>query len=139
MLIQMSKQNKTKAGSYIELPNILASKKAIINVKNLDNKCVVWSLLSYLHNDKIDNHPERITKYTQYLDSVIKPKDIVYPINIQSDVKKFEKLNDIKINVFYYEETDKNFNNLLTLYNTNIKKEKVCNLLLLTGSKICQN
>ena len=32
-----------------------------------------------------------------------KPKDIVYPLDIQNYISKFQKLNTIKINVFQYQ------------------------------------
>ena len=34
---------------------------------------------------------------------MIQQKDIQYPIDIQQDIPKFEKLNNIKINVFDYD------------------------------------
>ena len=38
-----------KGESYIPLPDFLMRKKAIINMKNKDNKCFLWSVLRYLH------------------------------------------------------------------------------------------
>ena len=35
--------------SYIPLPEFIKKKNAIINIKNEDNKCFLWSVLSYLY------------------------------------------------------------------------------------------
>ena len=52
-------------GSYIELPKQIAPKKAIINMKNEDDKCFLWCVLRALNLVKKDN--ERI-------DSTLKSK-----------------------------------------------------------------
>lgn len=46
----------TNGGSYIALPKWLEDKKAIINIKNRDNMCFLWTLLSHFHpaNDHKD-------------------------------------------------------------------------------------
>ena len=44
--------------SYIELPESLANKKAIINLKNTDNKCFMWAVTRALHPAK--DNSERI-------------------------------------------------------------------------------
>ena len=46
--------------TWIPLPKELANKKAIINIKNKDNKCFLWCVLRALNSK--DNHPERIDK-----------------------------------------------------------------------------
>ena len=44
--------------SYIELPESLAKKKAVINLNNKDNQCFMWAVIRALN--MTDNHPERI-------------------------------------------------------------------------------
>ncbi len=53
--------------SYIPLPEWVANKKAVINIKNDDNNCFIYSVLcGYL--DICDKpHPERVNHYTNYL------------------------------------------------------------------------
>jgi hypothetical protein len=132
ILVQFSKTKKTKAGSYIETPKILANKKAIVNIKNNDDKCIIWALLTFLHYDKVkDGCKSKLSSYEQYISSIKTPIDIKYPIDIQTDIKKFERLNNIKINVFEYDEKDFEFKNIKPLYNTSIRNDNVCNLLLL--------
>ena len=133
IVIQISKSKKTRAGCYIELPELLKYKRAIVNMKNkTDDKCLEWSLLSWRHYEDIKNKDRNnICYYKKYFNELIIPKDIKYPIDIQKDISKYEKLNNIKINVFYYEEKDTDFVNLKTLYNTSERNKDVCNLLLI--------
>ena len=58
LVLHTTRWDPVNAGSYIELPPALKNKKAIINMKNQDDKCFMWSVLRAL-NPK-DNHPERI-------------------------------------------------------------------------------
>ena len=47
--------------SYSPLPREIAVKKAVINVKNLnDHECYKWSVTVPLYTPKV--HPERLTK-----------------------------------------------------------------------------
>ena len=129
IIIQLSKSKKTKAGSYIQTPEILKYKKAIVNIKNMnDDKCLEWCLLAYKHYEDVNNKDKNDPKhYKKYYNELNIPIDIKYPIDIQQDIKRYEKLNDIKINVFAYENNDKDFSNLQTLYNSTKRNENVCN------------
>ena len=46
--------------SYIPLPAFLAAKKAIINLKNKDDKCFKWTIARALNS--VEKHSERIDK-----------------------------------------------------------------------------
>ena len=52
--ISMHRLNLTRGSSYIPLPDWLAKKKAIINPKNLDEKCFKWSVITALKWKEID-------------------------------------------------------------------------------------
>ena len=88
--------------THIELPNRLKNSiKGLINIKNNDNKCLLWCHLRHLNPLKI--HSERITKKKKKkkinnLDS----EEIKFPIS-KKDYCKIERQNDICINVFCYE------------------------------------
>jgi len=96
--------------------------------------CIIWCLLAHKYYETINNnHKSDVSTYKKYFDEIKQPKDIIYPIDIQKDISKFEKLNNIKRNVFEYDGSyacDYDRNNI-TLYNTNNKNENVINLLLL--------
>jgi len=59
--LALNRYNPLRRKSYIPVPQTLANKKAIINVKNKDNKCFLWSILAALH--PADKDPQRVSKY----------------------------------------------------------------------------
>ena len=96
-----------KASSYIDLPEELKNKKALINMKNEnDHKCFLWCVLRAL-NPK-DTHPERIDKDLKSKENTLNMSGITYPVNIKEDIKRFEKQNpDISISVLGYSKDEK--------------------------------
>ena len=90
--------NPTKGSSYILLPEWISNKKAIVNIKNKDEKCFLWCILRYLHPK--ESHEEKIKDLEKYEFS-LKTKGITFPMKLK-DISKFEKLNpDLPgINVF---------------------------------------
>ena len=95
-----------RGNTWIPLPKELADKKAIINMKNKDNKCFVWNVLRAL-NPK-DNHPERIDKELMEKEDTLNMKGIKYPVNLKEDIDRFEKQNpEISITVLGFNEKDK--------------------------------
>ena len=52
LYLNIAKYEPLKGSSYIPLPETLANKKAIINVKNDDNKCLEWALKFALYPAK---------------------------------------------------------------------------------------
>ena len=96
--------NPTKGSTYIPLPVWITNKKAIINIKNKDDKCFIWCILRYLH--PIDNHEERLTDLKKYEFS-LNTKGITFPVKLK-DISKFEKLNPTipGINVFSVNESN---------------------------------
>eukprot|EP01052_Picozoa_sp_SAG31_P050225 SAG31_NODE_11366_length_1038_cov_1.595314_1_plen_278_part_00 len=89
-----------KGGSYIQLPKVLSTKKAIINVKNKDHECFKWSLLASQFPAKKDG--ERVSKYVEHQEK-LDFTGISYPTPL-TDLPKFERRNKISINVFGYSE-----------------------------------
>ena len=96
-----------KASSYIDLPEELKNKKALINMKNEnDHKCFLWSVLRAI-NPK-NNNPERIDKDLKSKENTLNMSGITYPVNIKEDIKRFEKQNpDISISVLGYSKDEK--------------------------------
>ena len=53
-----------KGSSYIPLPDWISNKKAIINIKNRDQKCFLWCILRYLNpKDKYGEELKDLKKY----------------------------------------------------------------------------
>ena len=56
------KRNFKCWGSYIDPPYWIKNKKAIINLKNEDDKCFQYPATNPLNNDKIKREPQRLSK-----------------------------------------------------------------------------
>ena len=94
-----------RGSSYIELPKELKDKKAIINMKNEDNRCFIWCVLRALYPFKEDRN--KIDKTLKSKIETLNTTGIEYPVSL-SDINKFEKQNEtISITVFGYNEKDK--------------------------------
>ena len=92
--------------SYVKIP---LRSNALINIKNNDNYCFIWSKLASLYPcDKY--HPNRVSKYKQYFVELnIESFDFTNSFRC-SDVHKFEKLNDLSITMselnFYQDKNE---------------------------------
>ncbi|KYN02845.1 hypothetical protein ALC62_06325, partial [Cyphomyrmex costatus] len=75
-------------------------KRAVINVQSKDNACFAWSVVSALHPAQENGHRE--FSYPHY-SSVLNLTNIEFPMTL-SQIKKFENLNDISINVYAIED-----------------------------------
>ena len=94
-----------RGNTWIPLPKELVDKKAIINMKNKDNKCFMWCVQRAL-NPK-NNHPERVDEDLISKQDTLNMKGIEYPVSLK-DIDRFEKQNpNISITVFGYNEKDK--------------------------------
>ena len=54
------KTSLKRGNSYIKSPDWVANKKAIMNPKNVVDRCFEYSIVVALHHKEIKNHPERI-------------------------------------------------------------------------------
>ena len=99
------KWDPLNAGSYIDLPPYLKNKKAIINMKNKDDKCFLWCVLRAL-NPKND-HPERVDKDLISKQDTLNMKGIKYPVDFRG-IDHFESLHpDISITVLGYTKDER--------------------------------
>ena len=94
-----------KGGSYIPLPKFIQKKNAIINIKNKDDKCFLWSVIRYLH--PVQKNGERINDLKKY-ENDLNFKQINFPVQVK-DITKFENQNpDLPgINVFSVDDNNK--------------------------------
>ena len=88
-----------RGGSYIDSPKWLKDKKSTINQKNNDHKCFQYAVTLALNLDKINDHPERISKIKPFIEQY-NWKDIDFP-STSKDWKKFELNNEIALNILY--------------------------------------
>ena len=122
--MNIAKYTPLKGSSYIDLPDYLKNKKAIVNVKNQDNKCLEWALLSSLY--PTHDNPQRVTKYKDH-EKELNFADIEFPVTLK-DIPKVEKQNSLAINVFGYSESA----GIHPLYLTKDLTSDPINLLLIT-------
>ena len=94
-----------------------------VNVKNEDNKCLKWALLSALHPAK--DHPHRVNKYMHFKELRFTGVDFPVPL---SQMPKVERLNNLAINVFGYSQQA----GIHPLYLTKDLTRDPINLLLIT-------
>ena len=95
--------NPAKGSSYIPLPDWLMRKKAIVSIRNKDNKCFIWSILRYFHPKKRDD--SCFTDLKKYENELKIPKGFSFPVKT-TDITKFENANPSipGINVFSVDE-----------------------------------
>ena len=131
LVLHTTRWDPINAGSYIELPQELKNRKAIINMKNQDDKCFLWSVLRAL-NPK-DNHPERIDNELKSKVDILNMQGIQYPVSFRG-IDRFESQNpEISITVLGYNK-DERVNTLKVSKYTGSKHDIVL-LLIKDGEK----
>ena len=105
LVLHTTRWEPVNAGSYIELPQELKNRKAIINMKNQDDKCFMWSVLRAL-NPK-DKNAERIDNDLKSKVETLNMEGIQYPVSFRG-IDRFEHLNpEISISVLGYNKEEK--------------------------------
>lgn len=133
LVIKTRKAPKIVAGRKINLPaGISASRHGITNPDNLDDeKCFDWCLIIYLARKK---YPEKaikgeVRKLNPFTNLLKVPDGVTYPVDPELYASEYEKLNDIKINVWTY---DLSTDELELLWDTsNTRNRNVVDLLYL--------
>ena len=128
-----------RGSSYIELPAVIANKKACINIQNTDERCFLYCVVA--HDNPKAKNAFRPQQYEKHFDEYKEWKH-EFPMTI-SLIPKFEKQFNKSINVYRYEthydsEEKKHKVNFNPLYVTpNVKEyNNWINLLMITeGNK----
>ncbi|XP_028417042.1 uncharacterized protein LOC114541307 [Dendronephthya gigantea] len=118
--LSIAQYTPVKGSSYIPLPSKINAKKAVINIKNSDNKCFMWSVLAALH--PVKQSAERLHHYQQFQDE-LDLAGIEFPVTVDK-IGKFERQNHISVNVFGFEDV------LFPIYITKEHFDTHVNLLL---------
>ncbi|XP_050498751.1 uncharacterized protein LOC126884985 [Diabrotica virgifera virgifera] len=125
--------NKVEIGngsSYIKIPEQIQKRHACINIKNYDQNCFYWAIISSLYPAKI--HTERTSAYPYY-STALKTEDLEAPMPL-SHITKFEKINTISVNVYALELNqvkEKQFYEVVPARLTQNKLDRHVNLLLI--------
>ena len=88
-----NKISLNRGGSDIDSPKWLKDKKSTINPKNNDHKCFQYVVTLALNLDKINKHPQRISKMKPSIDQY-NWKDVDFPYT-SKDWRKLELNNEI--------------------------------------------
>ncbi|CAG9840781.1 unnamed protein product [Diabrotica balteata] len=94
--VNINKFSSISASTYIRLPTPLARKHAILNIENKDNKCFAWSVMAAVF--PATGNPTKPESYPPY-DTLLNFEGIDFPMKLK-DIKKFETLNNISVNVY---------------------------------------
>ena len=111
-------------GSYIELPKSL-QRQGLINIKNEDNYCFIWSYVRYLN--PVNKNPNRINKRDKELFNNIykKLKYFEFPLKInKNNIKKIEDILEVNICIL---SADKN-NNVIPMFSSENNHKNYINL-----------
>jgi len=107
------------SSSYVPLPKVLAAKKAVLNIQNEDEQCLVWCVLAALHPVDPRNAPHRTSHYEPFVGE-LNVSGISFPTPLHQ-LSRFERLNSLSINVFGWENGE-----VLPLRITTNKQGKCC-------------
>jgi len=114
--------------SFIPLPEELEKKKAIINIQNdHDEKCFLWSVLAGVH-DEITENRHRVCNYKPY-ENELNLDNITFPFKV-SQTEKFERMNQLSINVFGYENE-----HFFPIHISSFNFDRVIDLLLISNGE----
>ena len=79
IVLNVVKYNPFHGSAYTELPARVKNIKSVINIKNTDNKCFLYSILASRH--EIASHPERVSHYEKFMNE-LQWKETDFPMSI---------------------------------------------------------
>ena len=113
--------------SYKPFPKLIVKKKAVINMENDDDQCFKWAVTRALN--PVGNNPQRIKRILKTQAEKYNWNDIEFPTKLK-DIHKFEKNNNINVNVFSFDENSGRYGRVYTLRLSKTEHEKTINLFL---------
>jgi hypothetical protein len=99
--LHLARYKPLKGSSWFDLPPALKRKQAIVNVKNTDQQCFKWAVLSAVF--PAPNNPHRLGWYTDH-ESDLDWSGLTFPVTL-ADISKFERRNQISIHVYGWEQS----------------------------------
>ena len=101
VILEIYKVNDIQASSWVELPEKYKNNKSIINVKSDDQFCFLWCILAHLF--PVEDHKNRTSSYSMHVNK-LNLEGLEFPMKVK-DFPKFEKLNNLNVNVFELTKT----------------------------------
>ena len=122
--ISFYKSVELNGTSYVKIP---LRSNAILRIQSNDKYCFIWSILASLHPCE-NTHPSRVINYLQYFNELnFQSFDFTNGFKC-SDVHKFNKLNNLSVNIFelnFYQDGDKWKHNLIPIEISKNDSDKV--------------
>ncbi|XP_073979961.1 uncharacterized protein [Rhodnius prolixus] len=100
LVLRLTKYRPLGGRAYIPLPKKIANKEAIVNICNTDDYCFKYAILS-----RQLEKPHRITMYRK-LNHYYNFDNISFPTPLK-DILRFEKDNNVSVNVYSLTEKEK--------------------------------
>jgi hypothetical protein len=128
--LHYGKFNALRGATFVELPESIKRKKAVVNVKNTDNRCFGYAILAYKYEkqayEKNRADPKQYDKYfsRERLDN------LDYPVKI-GDLEMLERELNLPINVVsFYDDRGVG---MYSVYHTKLDGDDAVNLLYWKG------
>ncbi|XP_071444738.1 uncharacterized protein [Hetaerina americana] len=103
--LRINRYTPLRGSSYFELPEKIRRTHSVINVGNYDDYCFKYAIWA----KNIEQNPQRVAKYlTEQCCSGYDWNCVEYPVELEN-IPKFEKKNNISINVFGLDEKNNVF------------------------------
>ena len=99
------KLDPLRASTYHQLSTWVRNTKCVVNVKNRDQLCFKYAVLAGLYEPSSPTNPSRVSSY-DYVETLDDAPDfsmLEFPVELRQ-ISKFEKTNDISVNVYGIEE-----------------------------------
>ena len=96
------KYDPLQGSSYTKLPPYIQNTGSIINIKNTDDKCFLWCCIASRYLPERDS--ERVKQYEKYINEFNCDK-INFPMKL-TQISKFEKNNNVNINIYTSEDSE---------------------------------
>ena len=122
-----------RGASYIDSPKWLQNRKATINPKNNDDKCLQYAVTVAINHQNIKNNLGRITKIKPFINQYDWKKK--FPSN-RKDRNEFEKNNEtIALNILYVPYNIEEIRQAYKLKHNLKRKNKVIPFMITDGEK----
>ena len=129
MKIRFYKTEELNGSSYVKIP---LRSNALINIKNNDKNCSIWSILASFHPCENDP-PNRVSNYIHYFNELnFQSFDFTNGFKY-SDVHKYNDINILSVNIIelnFHQDKNEWKHNLIPIENSKNKSDRVVDLLI---------
>ena len=91
--------NLTRGRPYVQLPDYIANRKAVLNPQNDDSECFKWAIIAADRWTDIGSHPERISNLRKFVNNY-DWSGLEFPVSLN----KSESLKSITISQLTFED-----------------------------------